>query len=185
MPNPKTVYESIKGTDVELACLLAMWLSLRVSEVRGLQFGDICGNVLYVQRRKLCLGGKDVVREGNKNVTSTRMLELPEYIAGMINEIPHDSPTDYIINDSYQNIARHFTQAVAAKGLKMTFHELRHLNASVMLKLGIPNKYAMERGGWSTDATLKQVYQHTFSDERKVVDSMIDDFFNDIVNEKN
>lgn len=36
----------------------------------------------------------------------------------------------------------------------------------------------MERGGWSTDATMKQVYTHTFSKERIEVDNKIDDYFN-------
>lgn len=59
----------------------------------------------------------------------------------------------------------------------------RHLNASIMLLLGIPDKYAMERGGWSTPNTLKSVYQHTFSEERRQVDAKIDDFFNGILGE--
>ena len=53
-----------------------------------------------------------------------------------------------------------------------------------MLLLGIPDKYAMERGGWATPNTLKSVYQHTFSEERRQVDAKIDDFFNDILGEK-
>ena len=55
------------------------------------------------------------------------------------------------------------------------------MNASVMLALGIPDKYAMERGGWSTNSTLKNVYQHTFSEERKRVDEKIDNYFNGIL----
>ena len=35
------------------------------------------------------------------------------------------------------------------------FHDLRHINASVMLALGIPNKYAEERMGHATDNMLK------------------------------
>ena len=62
----------------------------------------------------------------------------------------------------------------------MTFHDLRHLNASVMLMLGVPDKYAMERGGWSTTSTLKNVYQETFSDERRIYDDRIDDYFTEI-----
>lgn len=50
-----------------------------------------------------------------------------------------------------------------------------------MLFLNIPDKYAMERGGWSTSSTLKNVYQHTFSEERKQVDKKIDDYFNGIL----
>ena len=55
------------------------------------------------------------------------------------------------------------------------------MNASVMLMLGIPDKYAMERGGWSSNGVLKSVYQHTFSAERKLVDERIDGFFNDLL----
>lgn len=49
-----------------------------------------------------------------------------------------------------------------------------------MLALGIPDKYAMERGGWSTTSTLKRVYQETFSEERQTVDKKIDSYFDDI-----
>lgn len=60
----------------------------------------------------------------------------------------------------------------------------RHLNASVMLSLGVPDKYAMERGGWATNSTLKNVYQHTFSEERKQVDEMIDRYFEEALNKE-
>jgi integrase len=73
---------------------------------------------------------------------------------------------------------------MAKHDIKMTFHDLRHLNASVMMTLGIPDKYAMERGGWSTDNVLKSVYQHTFSTERVVVDNKIDSYFNNIVGQE-
>lgn len=36
--------------------------------------------------------------------------------------------------------------------------------------LGVPDKYAMERGGWKTDNTMKAVYQNVFSEERIEVD---------------
>jgi hypothetical protein len=55
------------------------------------------------------------------------------------------------------------------------------MNASVMLALGIPDKYAMERGGWSSDHIMKSVYQHTFSEERRKADEKIDDYFNSVL----
>ena len=56
------------------------------------------------------------------------------------------------------------------------------MNASIMLMLGIPDKYAMERGGWSSSGVLKSVYQHTFSDERRQVDERIDGYFDALLN---
>lgn len=181
LPTAQQVVEMIRGTDIELPCMLAMWLSLRISEVRGLQFGDLNGNVLTIRRSKLYLGGEDVVRDMNKTYKSTRRLVLPAYLQTMIEAIPHESETDYIVPQHYLFIKKHLQKLVSAKGYTMTFHDLRHLNASVMLMLGIPDKYAMERGGWSTPNTLKDVYQHTFSDERRQVDEKIDRYFNGIL----
>ena len=74
-------------------------------------------------------------------------------------------------------------------GYGITFHDLRHVNASVMAALGIPDVYAMERGGWSNTTTLRSVYQQNFTDERNRIDKQIDDYFaglydtNDIKND--
>ena len=55
---------------------------------------------------------------------------------------------------------------------------LRHTNTSVMLSLGIVDKVAMARGGWSTDYTMKNVYQHLFQEDKKNADELIDDYLN-------
>ena len=89
------------------------------------------------------------------------------------------SGSGYIVTMNRRTIYSHFTKAIQDAGLPhMTFHQLRHLNASVMLALGIGERYAMERGGWATRSVLQNVYQHTFTDEREKVDAMIDDYFN-------
>ena len=44
-------------------------------------------------------------------------------------------------------------------------HDLRHYYASTLLASGIPDKYAMELMGHSSNNTLKQVYQHLMSDK--------------------
>ena len=99
----------------------------------------------------------------------------------MIQQIPHDSNSEYIVTYCRGGIYKRFKRVIKNAGLKdMTFHDLRHLNASVMLVLGVPDKYAMERGGWASNNVLKSVYQHTFSDERQRIDNRIDDYFRKI-----
>ncbi len=181
LPTAEQVVRMIRGTDIELPCLLAMWLSLRISEVRGLKFSDVQNGVITVRRSKLYLGGEDVVRSQNKTYKSTRRLFVPAYIQSLIDAVPHESEDDFIVPVNYQVIRKHLKKLAEANGYQLTFHDLRHLNASVMLMLGIPDKYAMERGGWSTNTTLKAVYQHTFSEERKQVDAKIDDYFEGIL----
>ena len=181
LPTPELVIEAVMGTDIELACLLAIWLSLRISEVRGLQFRDIRNGHITVRRSNLSFSGKDHIREVNKTFKSTRTLELPDYLMKKIQAIPHSSEEDFIVPMSYQNLARRFKKLLKSKGYEMRFHDLRHMNASVMMMLGVPDKYAMERGGWSTDNVLKSVYQHTFSEKRKQIDKTIDDYFGSII----
>ena len=58
---------------------------------------------------------------------------------------------------------------------------LRALDAKrVMLALGVPDTYAMTRGGWSSRQTLNTVYQHTMESRRKSYDDAIDTFFESI-----
>ena len=99
----------------------------------------------------------------------------------MIMAIPHESAEDFIVPLSRKTLYSRYTKLMKKHHINITFHDLRHLNASIMLMLGIPDKYAMERGGWSTDCILKSVYQQTFSSERKKIDKIIDSYFNGIV----
>lgn len=43
--------------------------------------------------------------------------------------------------------------------------------------MGIPDKYIMERGGWSTSSTLKTVYQHTMRGKNKEINNKINSYF--------
>ena len=49
-----------------------------------------------------------------------------------------------------------------------------------MLKLGVPDKYAMERMGHATNNMLKTVYQHTMPAERAKVDADVNEYFSSI-----
>lgn len=184
LPSFEQVFAIVKGTESELPVLLAAWLSLRIGEVIGLQFGDINNNVLSVRRTIIYTEKGAQVRDSCKTELSTRDLQLPSYILNLINQIPHTSPSDFIIPKSRRAVYGKFTRLMAKNGITMSFHDLRHLNASIMLMLGIPDKYAMERGGWSTDYVLKSVYQQTFSNERLKIDKRIDEYFNSIINKE-
>lgn len=47
--------------------------------------------------------------------------------------------------------------------------------------LNVPEKYAMEMGGWSTPDVYKNLYQETYDSERTKADNVIDDYFNGII----
>lgn len=63
-------------------------------------------------------------------------------------------------------------------GLKhYRFHDLRHVQASVMLMLNVPDKYAMERMGHASTNMLKNVYQHTMKSKSEEVADKVDQYF--------
>jgi integrase len=173
LPTPQQIADAIKGTDIELPAMLAMWLSLRMSEVRGIRYKDISNGILTVRNVRIAMAGQ-IEKEKTKTFNSTRQLAVPERLLDMIGA---GNPDDYVVTLSASTIYKHFVSIILEKtGKHMTFHDLRHINASIMLALGVPDKYAMERGGWSTPSTLKNVYQHTFSEERAETDQKIDNY---------
>ena len=129
-----------------------------------------------MQNTIITVEGQHIEKRQTKTVESTRQIKLPTRIIRLIAALPEDQI--YITPLSGQALYKRFIKLLDAKGVQpMTFHELRHLNASVMLALGIPDKYAMERGGWSSPNIMKSVYQHTFSKEREKADELIDNYF--------
>ncbi len=186
LPSFETVYDIVKGTDVELPVLLAAWLSLRSGEVVGLKFKDVdeVNNVLHVRRTIIQTDEGVELRERCKTEKSKRDIQIPDYILSLIKNTPHTSDEDFIVNMSSKALRSRFVRKIEKHGIKMTFHDLRSMNASVMLMLGVPDKYAMERGGWSTDSVLKSVYQRTFSTEREKNNDVINNYFNNIINKR-
>ena len=175
LPEPGAVLRAVIGTDVELPCLLAAWLSLSMSEIRGLtRSKSILDGKLYILETLVTVKGKDIRKEGGKEEQRSRVLDIPPYIQRLIDAVPGD----VLVPLSIRQIERRFDAALRAAGLPhMTFHQLRHLNASVMAMLGIQTEIAQERGGWKTPHTMQQVYTHTFTAPRQAADAAIDAYF--------
>jgi len=177
---PEDICAAIKGTDIELPCLLAMWLSLSMSEIRGLtKSKSIRNGKLYIVETVVDVKGKPVRKPGGKEEHRPRVYDIPPYIQNLIDMVDGD----IIEPRSGHAIYMRFQKVLENAGLpKMRFHGLRHVNASVMADMGIPTNVAQERGGWKTDSTMKKVYVHTFDHSRKEADKKIDNYFSSLMN---
>lgn len=175
----QTIFDLVKGSDIELPVLLAMWLSFSMSEIRGLtKSGSIRNDYIVIKDVIVDVENKPLRKKKPKNTSRVRMHHIPPYIKSLIDR----AEGDQLVTLPRYSIYHRFTTMLENAGLPhMTFHQLRHLNASIMAVLNIPDKYAQERGGWKTDRVMKKVYTHTFCDERKAVDSIIDNYFSRIV----
>lgn len=176
---PEEIYPVIKGTDIELPCLLAMWLGMSMSEIRGLtKSKSVVNGKLYIQETVVTLNGRNLRKDLAKEEYRKRVYDLPPYLAELINKVNGD----IIEPRSGHAVYMRFQNVLSNAGLpRMKFHALRHINASVMAEECIPTQIAQDRGGWKTDSTMKSVYTHTFEPGRLAADKVINDRFERII----
>ena len=162
LPPCREIFEMIHGTPIELPCLLAMWLSLRISEVRGLRYSDISkdGRWLTVRRAQVYKDGEDILNEYNKTEKSTRAIPLPQELYRMITAQPHESDDDFIVPQGSNLIYKGFKAIMKRNGYDLTFHDLRGVFATTLHNMGVPDDYIQSLGGWSNPTTM---YHHYIS----------------------
>lgn len=179
MQDIQNIVKIVKGSDIELPVFLALWLGMRMSEIRAITWNDIVDSNLHIRNAMVYVDRKNIIK-ATKSFSGTRTVNIPPHILNMINAQNKD--TQFVINMSGQSIYKKFVKLLKDNNLPhFRFHDLRHANASIMLMLGIPDKYAMERLGHSTTNMLKTVYQHTISEEKEIINNKIDNYFKGIL----
>lgn len=175
LPTPTEVINLVVGTDIELPALLAMWLSLTASEIRGIKVSSIKDGILTIDETIVQVNGEAVHKSRGKAFDRNRRIRVPDYIMRLIEQTDAwKEGSGYIEPRSGKALSSRFQRVT---GGICRFHDLRHLFASVGLALGVPEKYLMEQGGWSTPSTMKSVYQHTFEQERLRHQDALDQYF--------
>ena len=176
----KKIIEIIKGSKIECQILFALMLGLRQSEIAALKWENLKGN-------KITIHGAIVPDENNqwtekktnKSYASARTLQIPDYLMNKLSEIKQD--TGYMFDTKPTHVNRIWRRLTEKHNLPpFRVHDLRHCNASIMLLLGTPDKYAMERLGQSDPSMIKNVYQHTFDEEHQIINDKINTFFNEL-----
>lgn len=179
----KKVLQAAQGTEMELPILLALWLGMRLSEIRGLKRKDIHKGQIHVCRAVVDDKDGKPVEKGTKTYSGDRWIALPEYIQSLI---PDGSPDEYIISLSGQAIYKRFSRLLDKAGVThCRFHDLRRANAAAMIRLGVDSKYAQQRNGWSTDYMYKQVYAYTMPDRMTEFNEAIDGYFGHKIGHEN
>lgn len=173
------IIPAIIGTDVELPCLLAAWLSLTMSEILGLtKSKSIRGDYLMVVETVVHTRLGDIRKAGGKEEQRSRALRLPPYIRHLIDQVDGD----VIVPRTAASITARYRRILRDAGVDyMSFHKLRHLNASTMAYLGVDRATAKARGGWKTSAIMDDVYTHSLKRAAEVADQMIGDYFLGII----
>lgn len=184
--------EAIQGDSCEIPILLAVWLGMRRSEIVGLCWDcvDTENNLLHIRRAVVPdENNKWVQKDTAKNISSQRTVDCPEYIMEKIRQLPHRSD-GRLFPMHPDTVRKHVHRACAAAGITdTTVHGLRHTNAAVMKAVGIDDRYAMERGGWSCESTYRKTYSYVFDSDKSEANAAINNYFSakitdEITNEK-
>lgn len=170
------------GTPLELPIMLAAFMGLRRSEIVALTWSDV-----DLENKKLTISQATVLDVENKpatkkpkSVSGQRTIDIPSTVADALMR-HRDDDAIQVVPLTGAAIYKRFKRLQEKLGMnEFRFHDLRHYNASIMLALGIPDKYAMERIGHASNAILKNVYQHTMKKKQSEFSTQLDEFFNQI-----
>jgi integrase len=180
------LFDAIQGNDCEVFILLAVWLGMRRSEILGLCWDSVDFQNGKINVQRTYVRDKEngyVLRDEMKTASSRRILDCPGYILQKMEAIQPDvKKRKGRIFTMHPNTPYEVLKDICRRnGIEFVgIHGLRHTNASVMLSLGVMDKYVMAQGGWSTDYTMKRVYQHIFQSGKDFSTQKRDDFFENI-----
>ena len=167
--------------DLKIAVALASCGTLRRGEICSLKYKDIMPDfsAIYIHSDMVMDKNRTwIYKETPKTSDSVRRVELPAEIMQMLGT---GEPDDFIIKTNPNELTNAFCRLRDRLGLKCRFHDLRHYAASILHAIGVPDQYIMQRGGWSTDGTLKNVYRNTLADKSKEFTQRGNEHFTDAV----
>jgi integrase len=148
--------------ELKKAILLAATGTLRRGEISGLEYSDIKENFIHVQRVVIRdVNNQWITKDIPKTASSDRWVEFPAGVIELLGE-----GDGRIVPLNPDRITDRFCKLRNKLGINCRFHDLRHYAASIMHALGVPDEYIMQRGGWSSDVTLKAVYRDVLEDKK-------------------
>lgn len=153
---------AVKGEKCEIAALLAL-SSLRCSELCALDWENI-----DLEKQSILVSGAMVQGQNNQFVTkqTNKSKSARRYVPIMIPALASalsavEDKTGKVVTQRPNTIYRQINKVCANNNLPLVgVHGLRHSFASLAYHLGMPEKIAMQIGGWSDRETMSKIYTH-------------------------
>lgn len=176
--------EAAQGDSCEAAIIMAAWLGMRRSEIIGLCWDCVDFERKTISIRRTVVPNKNnqfILKEGAKNEASQRTISCPDYLMDMLKRMYSPGQSGQVFTMHPDTLRKHIHAICAKAGLTdTTVHGLRHTNAAVMKYLGIDDRHAMARGGWTNESTYKQTYSYVFDHAEQAADQEINRYFEEL-----
>ncbi len=180
---------ALRADPLEPLYLLAIANAMRQGEILALHWSDIDWDAgeITVRRSLTRIAGKGLTEKATKNETSERVLPLTEtvlealrrhqarQIARRLSAHPNWQDNDLIFCDEHGRPLRRWSvykncylPLLARAGVpKITFHELRHSAATLLLRLGEQPHVVQEILGHSDVSTTLGIYGHVSHEDKR------------------
>lgn len=171
------IMSAVRDTPMEIPVALAAYLGMRKSEILALKWSKVDFTTKTITIDSAIVKSENgLVTKAPKSSAGQRTIDLPDTVVEILKH--HRNDSEYVCTVSEGMIFKNFSSILKQNHIEhFRFHDLRHYHASVLLELGIPDKYAMERMGHATNNILKNVYQHTRTEKQKEVSSALNAYF--------
>lgn len=167
------------STKYAVPLLLAL-SSMRISEIQALDWKDIGPKPDFIRARGAVVFDEHnhyKKKVENKNSTSTRNVPvlIPELKAALERDRQESGPVMPCSQNNLRIACRKICQRAGVT--EVTPHGLRHSFASLAYHLGMPEKIAMEIGGWADASTMRKIYTHVAQSDFKRYQDAIGSFY--------
>lgn len=179
--------------------LLAVYTGLRKGEIMGLEWSDIDfdNNKLRVRQSSQYVPGKGTIVKSPKNESSIRIITLPDIAINLLKEYKakqneirlemgdlwQDSDRLFVqfngVPTHPDTISKWFSKFIKRNNLpKLTYHGLRHTNASLLIGQGVDVKTISGRLGHARTSTTTDIYSHLLKRPDEEAAQKLDNIFN-------
>ena len=166
----KQILEYVSGTEYEIAYRLGVY-GMRRGEICAITAADLDGNMLKINKSKVLNENNTwVIKPLPKTTDSQREIYIDDYVASLIRERGEAFP------DHPNRLNHHLHRLQKRLNLPaFRFHDLRAYYATLAHSMGIPDKYIMANGGWSSNRIMDRVYKRTFAEMQAEANKAIAD----------
>jgi len=183
----------------KMMVILALATGVRMGELNGLEWSnvDFENSTITVNQAAQYLPGKGSFTKDPKNDTSRRPITVPESVMALLKQYKaHQAEERLKVGDLWQGSNRLFTSfdgrpmfpntisnwfpkfLARHKLPHVTFHGLRHTNASLLIAAGVNLKNVSARLGHSNVSTTGNIYAHVLKSADQEAAKKLDDILN-------